>query len=127
MATFTYQRAKCCGVIELADVSALPTPKAVIDTFVTNYFNADGQSRAFVYWTGVVGGRKRVFDEMFHANRSDDYGTALQQYITDEQLGPVTVIPPAVNYSGNALQVWFWVPDWSKLRTRFNTLHRQVA
>lgn len=122
MATFQYQQGLCCGLLELNNISALPGPKEIVDTFVEKYLPNDGTGRAFVVFSGVVGARQRVYPDYNHADRSDDYGQALADYLTTEGLGTVTASSISRNYNGNPLRIWVWAPDWNKLMERLHAL-----
>lgn len=116
MPSFGVGFAHCCGVVELAEISTLPNPetvvKAMIEELRKEYPDKVVQRRSFVYFTGVVGKRKKVFNPRFHADTDRDYGQELADFITKEGLGTLTVTPPSRNTSGNMLRMWVWAPDW---------------
>ena len=116
MGDFRVVPTQCCGIKELADISALPTSEEVVKrtalTMAVRYMNLP----AFLFFDGVVGDRKRVYHSNYHADRSDNYGQDLADYIKANDLGVVTETPLAQNYNGNMLRVWVWAPKWDALK-----------
>ena len=118
MATFKISNLMVCGIKELHNISVLPTPEAIVQQVALEMAAFNGNYRlnpAFLLFSGVVGERAHVYPGMFHADRSDDYGTALATYITANNLGTVTASQPAKNHSGNMMQAWLWAPRWEAL------------
>lgn len=119
MGSFRVSSTQCCGIKELADISSLPTPEAIVKAAAsclagpTDYYR---NPPAWLMFSGVVGTRKRVYTDYHHANRDDDYGQALADYIRSNDLGVVTETPLAKNYNGNMLRVWMWAPKWEALQ-----------
>mgnify|MGYP001610698183 FL=1 len=116
MGFFRVAGTQCCGIKELADISFFSTPAEVIKGLVRSENVGWMNAPAFLFFSGVVGDREKVYPASYHTNRSDDYGQALADYITTEGLGEVTATGLARNYNGNMLRLWAWAPDWSKLR-----------
>lgn len=121
MATFCVTNTQSCGVLELSNISAHQTPADVVRATVKHWLNYDGSQRAFITFNGVVAPRQLKYDERFHADRDDNYGQALADYITSNGLGTVTASQTAVNQrSGNTMQIWIWAPDWDALIAHYN-------
>ena len=120
MATFQVVKTQCCGIFELSNISALPTAKAVVENAsksIAGWLGEDfSRKPAFLMFSGVVGDRKKIYEDCFHANRSDNYGQALADYIVANGLGTVSEVPPAQNYNGNMLKVWLWAPEWDAIK-----------
>ena len=122
-AEFKVQGTSCCGILELADISRLPGPEAIVKETArllaerTDFFSS---CPAFIMFSGVVGKRKREYGEHYHANRGDDYGQALADYIRAQDLGVINETKPAKNYSGNMLRIWVWAPKWDAMKAIYN-------
>lgn len=120
MGAFRLGATQSCGILELSDISRLPTPAAVVERVAIDAAGelngGYGRCPAFIYFSGVVGNRNRAYAERFHANRVNDYGQDLADYISANDLGTVTASHEAVNYSGNTLRVWIWSPKWDALK-----------
>lgn len=120
MGQFRVRTTQCCGVMELADISSLGTPAEIVRQTAIDMAPATGlyaRNPAFLMFSGVVGAREKMYSPIFHADRSDDYGAALAEYIKTENLGTVTETPLAKNHSGNMLRVWLWAPRWEALES----------
>ena len=118
MATFSISGTRCCGLFELSNISALPDAETVVKQVATNMAgptNGYRSNPAFLMFTGVVGKRQRVYETYSHADRDDDYGQALADYITANDLGNVDASTLSQNYNGNMLRVWLWAPNWEAL------------
>ena len=119
MGSFRINPTLCCGIKELADISGLPTSEEVIkQTALVMAQHSDRYEHppAFLFFDGVVGDRKRVYHSNYHADRSDNYGQDLADYIKANDLGVVTETPLAQNYNGNMLRMWVWAPKWEALK-----------
>ena len=119
MGAFRVSPTQCCGIYELVDISGLGSPEEVIkEASLLMAIRTDCYSSnpAFLMFSGVIGTRKRVYHTMYHADRNDDYGQALADYITEQKLGTVTGTEPARNHSGNMIRVWLWAPQWEALK-----------
>lgn len=119
MASFSIHGMAVCGIKELSNISSLPTPEDVVKEtarLLPMHTVSYEANPAFLLFSGVVGKRERVYSEAFHADRNDDYGQALADYIRERDLGTVTEVPPAKNHSGNMLKVFLWAPRWEALR-----------
>ena len=132
MGAFRIQPTACCGIKELADISSLPTPEAVVKraaVVLASDLMTYGYSRcpAWLMFSGVVGERIRVYSSHYHADRSDDYGAALAEYITAQGLGTVTESPLSRNYNGNMLRIWLWAPNWPALTVIWQESLRPAA
>ena len=130
MAQFRLARTQCCGIIEMADISGLKDAEAVIKEtarLAVDYTDGYTHNPAFLMFSGVVGTRERIYSEMFHTNRSDDYGAALAAYIKEKDLGIVSACEPAKNHSGNMIQVWLWAPKWDALKAIWETSRPATA
>lgn len=130
---FTVTQAKNCGVFELSDIAALPTPEAVIaqtilrmaENEITDFESDDvSQQRAFFYFVGAD--RSGVEMRWAHTYREDDYAGNLAQYITEHHLGIITVSAPSANWTGNVLRMFVWAPNWPALRVRYQELMREA-
>lgn len=119
MGVFHVSSTRCCGIYEIADISQLEGPAEVVKRSLekmASYTGVFTSCPAFLYFSGVVGKRVRVYSTTYHADRSDNYGQALADYIVEQGLGTVTAVPPAKNHNGNMLGVWFWAPKWEVLK-----------
>ena len=108
-----------CGIRELNNISSLAAPEDVVKTVATQIAEFNDcyvHNPAFLLFSGVVGQRRRVYSASLHADRSDNYGQALADYILAEDLGTVSVSQEAINHNGNTLMVWLWAPKWDKLK-----------
>jgi hypothetical protein len=119
---FRLRTTGCCGMLEMEDISRKGTPAEVIDGMLeaiqenTNDFST---KRPFITFTTVV---DRYTGD--HASwRRDDYGQALADYIEAEGLGEVfRDCPVRNNYTGNAIKIWIWMPDYRALEARFDAM-----
>lgn len=118
MANFSIFPAACCGVAELHNISSVRDAAEVVDLVAAAVARGALSQKSYIFFTGVVGDRVRIYAEHHHADRSDDYGQALADYIVSEDLGTVTAVPPSVNHSGNTLQMWIWAPRWDRLAAK---------
>ena len=119
MASFQIRSMMSCAIKELSNISSLPTPAEVVKATAANMAEFNDlytHNPAFLLFSGVVKPRKTVYSTYLHANRSDDYGQALADYILAEDLGTVSVSQAAINHNGNTLRVWLWAPKWEKLK-----------
>ena len=120
MGSFRISRTQCCGVWELADISALPNSKAVVAQILSSInemsYGWQESLPAFLTFSGVVGDRLKIYSSHYHANRGDNYGQALADYIAANDLGEVTASSLGTNYNGNTLRIWVWAPRWDALR-----------
>lgn len=115
---FRLRETGCCGMLELEDISAKERPEQVIDGMLSALQGITGgfsHLKPFITFTSVV---KRVTGD--HAsNREDDYGLALANYITQNDLGTVhDSIPEARNWTGNYIKIWVWTLNYPALRAR---------
>ena len=106
----------CCGVLELVDISTLPTPIEQLKyaTYQSGMLYRT-RRRPFVTFTGVV---KRVGSDHTH-QKGVEYGPALATYITEQGLGRVvTDLPEGINdNTRNTIKMWLWMPDYDALWT----------
>ena len=119
MASFQIRSMMSCGIKELSNISSLATPEDVVKATavkVAEFNDCYVHNPAFLLFSGVVSQRKRVYSSHLHADRSDNYGQALADYILAEDLGTVSVSQAAINHNGNTLRVWLWAPKWEKLK-----------
>lgn len=107
----------CCAVKELVDISTEPTPEAVLREAIHSHdlpnrkYYTKGQS-PFIFFTSVV--ERHAKDHT--PSMSDTYGQDLADYIKQERLGEViTTLPPQLNYTGNIVKVWLWMPNYGAL------------
>lgn len=116
----------CCGVLELVDISTASGPAEVIDFVAKNHVHfktmAEGRFRPYATFTGVI--QRHARDHVDGTGkRPDDYGTALADYITLNNLGTVIdAVPPQINWTGNHIKLWVWIPDHAALVARAATL-----
>jgi hypothetical protein len=108
---------KCCGMLEINDLSTAKDPAAALQIIGPMLINGNrsvyGKKVPFVTFTGVI---RRVTPD--HAScRDDDYGQAFMDYITGNNLGVVTQSPEGRNWTGNRLRVWIWQPDYDRLQS----------
>ena len=120
MPTFSVNTTRCCAMLELSNISALSTSKAVIEAAAKGVneigISPGGSERPFIIFTGVVGMRHKKWDTSYHADRDDDYGEDLANYIRANGLGEIyDQIPEKRNYSGNMVKVWMWCPNYEEL------------
>ena len=126
MASFQIRSMMSCGIKELSNISSLATPEDVVRATAVNVAEFNdyyAHNPAFLLFSGVVGQRKRVYSSHLHADRSDDYGQALADYILAGDLGTVSVSQEAINHNGNTLRVWLWAPKWEKLKKIWEASH----
>lgn len=136
MGAFRVAGTQCCGIFELADISKLQTPEEMVRETARLMAVHTGQlwgtgefskCPSFLMFSGVVAPRKKIYEEHYHADRSDNYGQALADYITANGLGTVSASQPAKNHSGNMLQVWLWAPNWTKMKVIYKSLEPSLT
>lgn len=104
---------KCCGVAELSEISSLRTPQDVLKAMLKSWRELDWGEKPLITFTGVVGPRNVRYPT--HADRDDNYGGALADFIVGNKLGTITASPVVRNTNGNSLQIWVWAVDWDAL------------
>lgn len=98
-----------CGVYELYNLSRVTPENAV--HFARNYFFTRG-------FNWAMPGMIMFSDAKTPRRRTETNGERLARFISNNDLGDVTVVPWVVNpNSRNLIQVWMWKPDVARLQT----------
>lgn len=123
-------KTKCCGVMEIDDLSAASSPeaalKALTSAIKTGFEHPDpwgfGGKKTFhvpyILFTGVIA--RKIPDHA--SDRKDNYGEALATYIEQNNLGTVVRSLDRANWTGNLLRVWIWHPDYETLLPHLESL-----
>lgn len=122
----TFSRMCNCGVLEMDNLSACPTPEEAF------YWAAkqlkiihEKTPLPYVIFSGVV--RKNELGHGGHARtgREDNYGEAFASYIEDNKLGEIVRSEVRRNWSGNLIQLWIWHLDYDSIFERLDRLEAE--
>jgi len=126
---------QCCGGVEIKNLSDSLNSEEAFKQFM-EMMTGEGpidrvrnpisiKIRSFVVFTGVVsksGLGVMNFGHPHMLRKGTDYGIDFKSFIEQHELGPVVESVPGMNWTGNEIVAYVWVPNWKKAVALFETL-----
>lgn len=121
----TISATKCCGVLEIDNLSASETPGEAFDEILCPLaFN----TAPLVIFTGIVKlGDGRTGVTFFHPTpRVDNYGQTFADWIKEKELGKVMTTFEVLGKTMNTIQMWVWKVNRDKIKAIYKERNPQT-